>query len=59
MAKELLTTEHIARNLRVVPTTILLVVECRNLPCIRCSTRAIRFDPAAEDRWLQQKGGVE
>jgi len=56
---ELQTPEDLARQFQVSPSTILLWVESRGLPCIRLSQRTIRFDPLAVQDWLQRQTNVD
>jgi excisionase family DNA binding protein len=51
----LLKPREVAERLQVTPRAIRYWVHQGLIPHIRLSQRAIRFDPAAVDDWLEQR----
>lgn len=53
---EYLTAEELAKKLRVKSDTIRELARRGKIPAIRISPKVIRFDPAAVDDALRQRG---
>jgi excisionase family DNA binding protein len=51
----LLTTAEVADRLGVIPETVLRWVDCRGLPAIRLTSRALRYDEAELEAWLADR----
>jgi excisionase family DNA binding protein len=51
----LLTTRELAERLGISPETVLRWIQTRGLPARRLTSRAIRYDEAELDAWLDER----
>lgn len=54
LSRRLLTVTELASVLRLAPSTLRLWARTGRIPCIRLSSRALRFDPERVQRTLSE-----
>lgn len=55
MAEPLLTVAELAERLHISRRGVYYLLQDRGLPCVRLGKKTLRFDPAAVDRWIQER----